>query len=220
MTATLEEQVDRIEGGRALAPDPEVKVTRRRIDNLLIALGIASTAVLLIAGFLLNWGSSFAEDYVSDELSAQNISFPDEESLVGQGREDLVKYAGVQVTTGEHAEAYASFIAGHVAGIADGQTYADLGGPERAANAAVTEAIDSGAPADEVAALEADAAAVTAQRDSVYKGEMLRGALLNTYAWSTIGRIAGIAAVVAFGAAIVTFLLVVAGVLHIRRVHV
>jgi hypothetical protein len=220
MTATLEEQLDRAEGDRAVAPDPEVKVTRRRIDNLLIALGIASTAVLLIAGFLLNWGSNFAEDYVSDELSAQNISFPDEDSLVGQGREDLVKYAGAQVTTGDHAEAYASFIAGHVAGIADGQTYADLGGPERSANAAVTEAIDSGAPADEVAALEADAAAVTAQRDSVYKGEMLRGALLNTYAWSTIGRIAGIAAVVAFGAAIVTLLLVVAGGLHIRRVHV
>lgn len=217
MTATLEEQV---EGGVRAAPtDAEVKVTRRRIDNLLIALGIASTAVLLIAGFLLNWGSNFAEDYVGDELSAQNISFPDADSLVAQGRDDLVKYAGVQVTTGNQAEAYASFIAGHIDGIADGQTYADLGGPERAANAAVTEAIDSGASDEEVAALQADAAAITAQRDTVYKGEILRGTLLNTYAWSTIGRIAGIAAVVAFGAAILTFLLIAAGVVHIRRFH-
>ena len=47
-----------------------------------------------------------------------------------QGREDLVKYAGQQVTTGSEAEAYASFINGHLQGIADGATYAELGGPQ------------------------------------------------------------------------------------------
>ena len=46
---------------------------------------------------------------------------------------------------------------------------------------------------------------------------MLRGTLLNAYAWSTVGRIAGIAAVGAFIAAAAMAILVVAGVVHLRR---
>ena len=216
MTATIEERVD-IEEPKVLERDHVVTVTRRRIDNILVWLGMLAAAVLLVAGFLLNWGSNFAEDYVTDELSSQNITFPPEDSLIGQGREDLAQYGGMQVTTGEHAEAYASYIEGHVAGIADGMTYAEV--PDRAARAAVVTAIEEGAPADEVAELQATADELTAQRDSIFRGETLRGLLLNTYAWSVIGRIAGIAAVVAFFAAGVTFLLVAAGVVHLRRMH-
>ena len=219
MTATVADRVvtNGSEAGAADASEPAVKVTRRRIDTILIWLGVATTAVLVIAGALLQWGNSFAEDYVRDELSAQNITFPDADSLTGQGRDDLVQYADQQVTTGEHAEAYASYIGGHIEGIAEGQTYAELGGPERAAEAAVADAIESGAPAAEVEALEAEAAELSAQRESIFRGEMLRGALLNTYAWSVIGRIAGIAAVVAFAASAIMFLLVAAGVFHVRR---
>ena len=198
--------------------DDPIPVTRRRIDHVLIGLGAAVTAVLVIAGALLTWGSNFAGDYVSDELTAQNISFPPAESLAEEGRDDLVRFAGVQVSTGEHAEAYASFIAGHVENIGGGLTYAELGGPQRAAQAAVTEAIAEGAPAEEVAALEEEAAAISGQRDTIFRGEILRGTLLNAYAWSTMGRIAGIAANVAFVGAIVMLALVVAGGLHLRRV--
>lgn len=201
-------------GTRADAPIP---VTRRRIDRVLVMLGIVSTVVLVVAGGLLTWGSNFAEDYVSDELSAQNISFPDADALSGQGRDDLVEFAGEQVTTGEQAEAYASYIGGHVAGIAEGQTYAELGGPERAAAAAVDEAIANGASADEITELQAVADGISEQRESIFRGEMLRGALLNTYAWSTIGRIAGIAALVAFAAAVVMAALSAAGFVHMRR---
>ena len=54
-----------------------VTVRRRTVDTVLIAAGIVVTAVLIAAGALLTWGSNFAGDYVHDELSAQNIQFPD-----------------------------------------------------------------------------------------------------------------------------------------------
>lgn len=202
---------------RTVDPDRPIPLTRRRIDQALIGLGVAVVAVLIAAGSLLTWGSGFAEDYVSDELAAQNITFPDGEALDAQGRHDLFPFAGEQVTTGAHAEAYASYIGGHLAGTADGATYAELSGPEREAEAAVTAAVESGAPESEIAALEAEAATITGQRDSIFKGEMLRGTLLNAYAWSTMGRIAGIASIVAFVGAGVMLLLVVAGWVHVRR---
>ena len=174
--------------------EPTVALRRRTIDTLLTAGGAVFAVVLFIAGGLLMWGSNFAEDYVYDELSSQNIVFPPAAALEEEGRTDLVQYADETVDTGTEAEAYASFIDGHLANIADGQTYADLGAPERAANTAVEEATASGAPADEVAALEADAAAITGQRNTLFKGETLRGLLLSAFAWSTVGRIAGIAA--------------------------
>ena len=126
--------------------EPTVALRRRTIDTLLTAGGAVFAVVLFIAGGLLMWGSNFAEDYVYDELSSQNIVFPDAAALEEDGRTDLVPYAGETVDTGTEAEAYASFIDGHLEGIADGQTYADLGGPERAANAAVEEAVASGRP--------------------------------------------------------------------------
>jgi hypothetical protein len=197
--------------------DDTVVLRRRTIDTLLILAGVLVAGVLIVAGALLTWGSNFAEDYVSDELTAQNIFFPDQAALEEGGRADLVQYAGEQVSTGAEAEAYASFIDGHLADIADGATYADLGGPEREANAAVTEAQESGADEATVAELQAVADEVSGQRQSLFRGETLRGLLLSTFAWSTIGRIAGIAAIVAFVAAAVMILLVVLGLIHRRR---
>src|SRR3546814_8089392 len=85
--------------------------------------------------------------------------------------------------------------------MAGGLTYSEI--PDRAARTALQEAIESGAPADEIAQLEQEATTLSQQRDTVFKGEMLRGTLLNAYAWSTMGQIAGIAATAAFAAAAV-----------------
>jgi hypothetical protein len=198
---------------------PVVEVRRRTIDKIMIGIGIVATGAFVVAGSLLAYGANFSDDYVHDELSSQNISFPDAESLNGQGREDLVKYAGEQVTTGPQAEAYASFINGHLEGIAEGQTYADLGAVERAANEAVTEAVDNGQPQAAVDELQAKADGVTAQRDSLFRGETLRGLLLSAFAWSTVGMIAGYAAIGAFIAAAMMAVLVVLGFVHLRRTH-
>ncbi len=197
--------------------DKPIKITRRRLDTIAVGAGVAAVVVLAVAGGLLTWGSNFAQDYVDDELTAQAITFPPAEALQEDGRDDLVGFADEAVNTGDEAEAYASFIAGHIDAIADGATYAELGTAERAAEEALTEAITSEAPADEVAALEEEAAGITGQRDSIFRGEMLRGTLLNAFAWSTMGRIAGIAAIVAFAAAAVMAALVALGVVHLRK---
>jgi hypothetical protein len=121
------------------------------------------------------------------------------------------------VTTGRGAQAYASYIAGHLAGVADGATYADLGAPERQAQAAGQAATDKGRPQATIDSLQANADAITAQRNTLFKGETLHGLLLSTYAWSTIGLIAEVAAIVAFVAAGVVVVLVVLGVIHRQR---
>jgi hypothetical protein len=217
MTNSMEATVKKAADLPGSGQEPPIRLTRRRLDLILTCFGALSTLVLLVAGGLLWWGASFAGGYVSDELAAQNISFPDAAALSGQGRDDLVEFAGQKVTTGGQAEAYSSYIAGHVAAIADGATYADLGVPERAAKAAVSDAISSGGSADEIATLEEKAATITEQRESIFRGEMLRGALLNTFAWDTIGRIAGYAAIAAFIAATLMLALTIAGLLHLRE---
>jgi hypothetical protein len=206
------------DGAAVGTPSDVVVLHRRTIDGYLTAGGAVLAIVLVVAGSLLMWGRNFATDYVHRELSAQHVSFPDEATLVKQGRQDLVGFAGQQVVGGRQAEAYASFIGGHLADVAGGQTYADLGTPDAAAKAAVQTAKDTGKDAATVAELQAKADAITTQRNTLFKGETLRGLLLSTFAWSTIGRIAGIASLVAFGAAIVMLGLVAAGFVHRRRV--
>jgi hypothetical protein len=195
--------------------DDTVQLHRRTIDKLLIGIGAVAAVVFAAAGGLLMWGSNFAEDYVHDELASQNVVFPDEASLREEGRDDLVQYADEQVTTGAEAEAYASFIAGHMEGIAGGQTYSEI--DDRGAAQAVVEARENGASEAEVAELQATADELKAQRDSLFRGETLRGLLLTSFAWATVGVVAGIAAWVAFAGAAVMALLVIAGLVHMRR---
>jgi hypothetical protein len=203
-----------------VAGQPAVAFKRRTIDSFLIAFGAVTTAVLLVAGGLLTWGANFSNDYVHDELASQNIAFPPAAALQEEGRTDLLGFAGQSVDTGSEAEGYASFIAGHLEGIADGATFADLGTPEREANAAVEAATADNASAATIARLEGEAAAITGQRNTLFKGETLRGLLLSAFAWSTIGRIAGIAALAAFVAAGAMLILVGFGVRHHHKVVV
>lgn len=194
-----------------------VVITRRRIDTVLISFGVLAAVVFLVAAILLTWGSRFADDYVGDELSSQNITFPPAEALQAEGRDDLVKYGGEAVDTGKEAEAYASYIDGHLQNTAGGATYAELGGPEREARAAVAAATEAGEDEATIDALQAEADTITGQRDTLFRGETLRGLLLSAYAWSTVGQIAGYAAIGAFIAAAAMAVLVVLGVVHQRR---
>ena len=187
------------------------------IDSVLIGFGVVATVVFAVAGGLLAWGNSFASDYVGKELSSQNITFPSAAALTEGGRSDLVEFADQRLDTGKEAQAYASYINGHLADVADGATYADLGKPESAAKADVKAAVEAGESQAKVDELQATADGVSAQRNTLFKGETLRGLLLSAYAWSTVGMIAGIAAIVAFAAAAVMLVLVGLGVVHHRR---
>jgi hypothetical protein len=197
---------------------PVVAVNRRTIDRVLVGLGAVVAVVLVAAGGLLTWGANFSDDYVHDELASQNIAFPPAAALTEDGRTDLLRFAGATVDTGAEAEAYASYINGHLEAIADGQTYADLGASERAATAALATAQADGSTPAEVAALQAEADKLAGQRNTLFKGETLRGLLLSAFAWSTVGRIAGIAAMVAFAAAAAMVVLVALGARHHHKV--
>jgi len=61
--------------------------------------------VVFAAAGILTWGANFPDEYVHDELASHRIFFfPDEASLREEGRDDPVKYADGQVTTGSEAE--------------------------------------------------------------------------------------------------------------------
>jgi hypothetical protein len=191
---------------------------RRTLDILFSIGGLAIAALLVVAGIVLSANASFANNYVHDQLAQQNITFKTADTLTAEEKQQacLVTYAGQKMTTGKQAECYANnFIGLHLKGIAGGQTYADLGAPQTALRNQLTEA-QKATPVDQakVADLQKQLADVTAQRETVFKGETLRGLLLTSYGFSEFGAKAGQAAVVAYGAAGLMFLLAIAGLVH------
>lgn len=132
----------------------------------------------------------------------------------------LNKYAGQQMLTGRQAECYAEhFIKLHAAtsSIVDGvsYSYATIGPVVTAARNAVTEAKEAGAPQEEIDELQAKADGLQRLRvDTLLRADTLRGLLLTSFGFSVFGERAGQAATVTYIAAIVLFLLSIAGFVH------
>jgi hypothetical protein len=190
---------------------------RKTFDAILTAGGLVLAVVLVVAGGLLTWGHNFVTDQVRTQLTAEQIFFPP----VGPAIADpaikpyLTKYAGQQLTNGDQAKAYADhFIAVHVKAASGGRTYAQLGTDQNAIKAQIADAEKAGQP---TAALDTKLADLTKTRETVFKGETLRGLLLNAYAFGTMGKIAGIAAVASFAGAGIMFLLTLLGMWHLRK---
>jgi hypothetical protein len=188
---------------------------RRTLDVLFSVGGLALAGLLLVAGLVLTANASFANNYVTDQLSQQNITFKTADTLTDDEKqgECIVRYAGQKLTTGKQAECYANnFIGLHLKSIADGKTYADLGAPQSQLRAQVTQAEQNNDPA--LPELQKQLADVSAQRDTLFKGETLRGLLLTSYGFSEFGTKAGQAATVAYIAAGLLLLLSIAGFVH------
>jgi hypothetical protein len=188
---------------------------RRTLDLLASAGGLLIAAILLVAGLVLSANASFANTYVADQLGAQKITFPTVDELTDAERAVpcLVEYAGQPLTTGKQAECYANnFIGLHLKGIADGRTYAELGDVQSQLRAEVAEAQRTNAP--NLEDLQAQLQTVTQQRETVFKGETLRGLLLTSYGFSELGAKAGLAATVAYIGAGLMLLLSVLGIWH------
>jgi hypothetical protein len=172
---------------------------RRTFDILIATAGLFLAVTLLAAGGMLTWAHTFIGNEVHTQLSAQQVYFPAANSPAVAAPEfaAMRPYGGQQLTTGAQAEVYADhFIANHLKVIGGGKTYAQLS----------TEAITQ--PSN---------AKLAAQVETVFKGETLRGLLLNAYAFGTVGTIAGIAAIAAFIAAAVMLVLSGLGLMHARR---
>jgi hypothetical protein len=173
---------------------------RRTFDLMATIAGLFLAVTLVVSGGLLTWAHDFISHEVHTQLAAQKIFFPPAGSPAIKAPEfaAMRQYAGQQLTTGAQAEVYADhFIANHLKEIGGGKTYSQLSGESLAK------------PGD---------AALAAQVATVFKGETLRGLLLNAYAFGTMGTIAGVAAIAAFIAALVMLLLSGLGLVHSRRV--
>jgi hypothetical protein len=193
-------------------------VKRRTLDILFSVGGLAIAVLLLAAGFVLTSNANFASNYVHDQLAAQNIVFKPAGALTDEEKKSacLNTYAGQQLTTGKQAECYANdFIGLHVTAIAGGKTYADLGVPQADLRAKVTAAQQANDPG--LADLQKQLDTVTAQRETLFKGETLRGLLLTSFGFSEFGAKAAQAALVAYIGALLMLLLAAAGFVHAFR---
>jgi hypothetical protein len=191
---------------------------RRTLDVLFSSGALAIAGLLLVLGVVMTSNANFAKNYVKDQLSQQNIAFAPASALTAEEQQSacLVTYAGQKLTTGKQAECYANdFIGLHVKAVADGQTYADLGAPQADLRLKVTAAQAAGDPA--LAGLQKDLTTITAQRETLFKGETLRGLLLTSYGFSVFGVKGEQVATVAYIVAALLAILALAGFVHAFR---
>ena len=175
---------------------------RKTFDAIATMAGLVLAVVLAIGGGLLLWGHSVISNDVHTQLAAQKIVFPAANSpeikaLPAVDATAMKPYAGQLLTTGSQAEVWADhFIAVHLREIGGGQTYSQLSAKSMA---------------------QPKNTALAQQVQTIFRGETLRGLLLNAYGWWQMGQIMLISAFVAFGAAGLFLILSGLGFWHLRR---
>nr|BFE57529.1 hypothetical protein GCM10020063_020550 [Dactylosporangium thailandense] len=193
---------------------------KRKTLDLIVGVGLVVLAgLLLVAGIVLTSNANFANDYVKSQLGQQQITFKTADTLTAEERQSacLVRYAGQQLNSGKQAECYANeFIGLHLKSIAGGKTYAQLGDVQTELKAKLADAQKAGDTAA-VATVQQQITDTNAARETVFKGETLRGLLLTSYGFSEFGAKAAQAALVAYLAAGLLFLLGAAGLVHAAR---
>jgi hypothetical protein len=153
-------------------------------------ISIQAVLVLVLAfcsGFLFYEGV-YVTGQVHDELASQKIFFPPSSTIVAGGALDPAEFpqeirdqAGNQVTDGNQARIYADdFIGKHLLGVAGGQTYAQV---STQAQAVGTQLAADPSNKD----LQAQNTKLQGQVATLFKGEMLRATLLNSFGWWTLG---------------------------------
>ena len=183
---------------------------RKTFDKLVSYVGLGLAALLFIFAGLLNFGANFANDSVQSQLSNQNIAFPAAEAMPSETKDQLARWAGMQVTTGEMARDYSDlYIWEHMKGSAISvmgkpATYSEVSG-------AYMGLVRGGSTDVEKIKQYGDL------RESLFMGNTLRGMLLQAYAFGTLGVIAGYAAIASLVGGIIFLLLGIAGLMHIRR---
>ena len=159
----------------------------RRNSHLTAIAGFALAAILLAAGGLLLWGSTYTHNMIHNQLAAQQIFFPPKAAFAHPkvGTEitpsmipSVSQYAGQQLVTGQQAQSYAdNFIAVHITNITGGKTYAQLSAASLA---------------------QPNNTKLAGQVATVFKGETLRSMLLNAFGWWKVSQITYIASLIAF----------------------
>ena len=197
-------------------PDRPVGKRRRRFVVSVAGLGIAG----LLAGLatVMMGNANFSDRYVTDQLTKQRITFKTVDRLTEQERQSacVVRNAGKPLTTGKQAECFANEYLGlHVQNIGKGRTYAELEDVRAGLTAQIATAQASGDPS--LPKLQKDLADLTGQREAMFKAETLRGILLTSFGFGTLGQKVGEAATVAYAAAGAIALLSLAGLVYATR---
>ena len=187
---------------------------RKTFDKLASIIGGLLAVILIAAGALLTWGGTFANNQVKDQLAAQKITMP---AVTHNPKESsdvtafFAAHGNKLMTTGKEAQMYADhYIAFHLSGIGGGKVYAELSGQEIGLKAQL-------ASDPKNAALVAQVAALDGTVNTMFKGESLRGMLLNAYAFWQLGQIAMIAAWVSYLGGAIFLILALLGFAHSRR---
>src|SRR5919108_1091623 len=144
----------------------------RRNSHLTAIAGFVLAAILLAAGGLLLWGSTYTHNMVHNQLAAQKIYFPPKAAFAhpqagGEITPSMIpsvsRYAGQQLLTGQQAKVYADdFIAVHLAEMPYSGLYAKI--------SAAALANPSNAKLSEL-------------KQTSFTGTTLRGLLLEAYAF-------------------------------------
>lgn len=179
-----------------------LKLERSTVDRVVSFIGLFVSIGLVFLSGALFWAHNFIHGQVVEQLAAQKITFPSEDSaafkaLELEDQKAIRPFAGQQLTTGAGAEAFANhYIAAHLRNTADGLTYSELSEKSRAN------------PED---------VQLKAKVETMFRGESLRGVLLNAYAFDTMAVVARIIAIAAVVIAAVLGLFVVLGFMHAKR---
>ena len=181
---------------------------RATLDKLISWTGLLLAVMLLVAGVLLTWASSFVSDQVAQQLGDQHITMPAGDALTTQEQKDaLGKYAGEPMTTGAQAKAYADhYILVHMNEASGGKTYSEVSGEYMAAGCS-----------DPANASSEECQTLGGLRATLFQGSTLRGLLLYGYAFATIGTIAFIASIAAYVAAALMLVLGLFGLSHAKK---
>ncbi len=174
-------------------------ISRKVIDQVLISLGAVVMLVLLVGGALAWVGYGFANSQVTSQLVQEKIYFPAAGTPALDPKEfpGLQKYAGQAIDSGAKAKAYADeFIWAHMMKASGGKTYAEV------------STLAQAKPTD---------AKLAALKNTLFQGDMLRSSLLTAYAFSRFGVIAYWVTVLCFCASALMLVLILLGLVHLRR---
>lgn len=182
---------------------------RKTLDRLISWTGLVLAAVLLVAGVLLTYGSSFAANNVKEQLSQQDITMPAAAAIAEMAPADkaaLEPWADgkTPMETGDQAKAYADhYILAHMNAASQGKTYSQVSGEFQKL-------------VKDPAADQAKVKELGDLRQTLFMGSTLRGLLLEAYAFGTMGKIALWAAIGAFAGSAVLLVLGLLGLRHAK----
>jgi hypothetical protein len=186
-------------------------MNRKSFDKIASVIGLLLAGFLIVIGGILQYGGNFATDQVAAQLEPQAITIPTENGdpkVTDEVKKFFADNGDKVMTTGKQAQMYADHYIGFHMSVMP--TYAAASGANRAAAGAL-----EADPTNTELQLAAKQASGTVE--TVFKGETLRGMLLNAYAFGTLGQIAMVASYVSFAGGIIFLILALLGFAHLRR---